>query len=84
MAGLEDIAYTSVMKCDKDIRGGPYRNIVLSGGSMAVTGMRERMASKLPIIVKAPHCTRYLSWKGGSVLAGVSQFESMCIRGLED
>ena len=92
MASLQDMAYASVMKCDTDIRARLYRNIVLSGGNMAFTGMRERMLKEISklapkgskVEVTAPHYTRYLSWRGGSLLAGSSQFESMCIRRLED
>ena len=40
-AGIHEVLYDSVMKCDVDIRRDMYSNIVMSGGSTMYPGKRE-------------------------------------------
>ena len=40
--GVHETTYSSIMKCDVDIRKDLYGNIVLSGGSTMFPGMADR------------------------------------------
>ncbi|KAK4264796.1 hypothetical protein QN277_025926 [Acacia crassicarpa] len=86
-AGIHEITYNSIMKCDVGIRKDLYRNIVLSGGSTMFRGiddrMREEITSLAPGIMKikvvAPPERKYSVWIGGSYLASHSAFQQMWI-----
>ena len=41
-AGMHEVLYNSVMKCDLDIRRDMYQNVVLSGGSTMYAGRWRR------------------------------------------
>ena len=85
-SGLQDVAFHSIMKCDIDIRSVMFRNIVLSGGSSLFTGMGARMKREISnlaplsavVKVKSPE-TQHSAWIGGSFLASMDQFQSMCV-----
>ena len=84
--GLPDVAFHSIMRCDIDIRKVMFRNIVLSGGSSLFPGMGERMQKEIAYLapssatvkVRSPE-TQHSTWIGGSILASLDQFETMCI-----
>ncbi|KAF8377170.1 hypothetical protein HHK36_030543 [Tetracentron sinense] len=86
-AGIHEITYNSIMKCDIDIRKDLYSNIVLSGGSTMFPGIADRMSkeitalvpSSMKIKVVAPPERNYSVWIGGSVLASLSTFQQMLI-----
>eukprot|EP01018_Ginkgo_biloba_P034920 Gb_11539 [translate_table: standard] len=85
--GIHETAYSSIMKCDVDIRKDLYGNIVLSGGSTMFPGIADRMqkevAALAPASVKikvvAPPERKYSVWIGGSILASLSTFQQMWI-----
>merc|ERR1711911_120475 len=75
--GMVETLYSSIMKCDVDVRRDLYANIVLSGGTTMFPGMAERiekdMTSFVPgtmkvNIVSTPE-RKYSVWIGGSILA---------------
>ena len=76
-AGIHQMAYNSIMKCDVDIRKYLYSNIVLSGGSTMFPGMAARVDKEITklapqamlIKVKAPPDRHLSAWIGGSILA---------------
>jgi len=86
-AGIHQLVYDSIMKCDVDIRKDLYANIVLSGGSTMYTGIQDRMQkevvalapSTMKIKIVAPPERKYSVWIGGSILASLSTFENMWI-----
>ncbi|THD20839.1 Cytoplasmic type actin 1 [Fasciola hepatica] len=86
-AGLHETAYTSIMKCDVDIRKDLYANIVLSGGSTMFPGIADRMQKEITILapstmkikIVAPPERKYSVWIGGSILASLSTFHQMWI-----
>jgi len=86
-AGIHQLVYDSIMKCDVDIRKDLYANIVLSGGSTMYQGIQERMQkevvalapSTMKIKIVAPPERKYSVWIGGSILASLSTFENMWI-----
>eukprot|EP01018_Ginkgo_biloba_P034921 Gb_29180 [translate_table: standard] len=85
--GIHETTYTSIMKCDVDIRKDLYGNIVLSGGSTMFPGIADRMSKEiaalapnsLKIKVVAPPERKYSVWIGGSILASLSTFQQMWI-----
>ncbi|KOM54007.1 hypothetical protein LR48_Vigan09g266600 [Vigna angularis] len=85
--GIHETTYSSIMKCDVDIRKDLYGNIVLSGGSTMFPGIADRMSkeisalapSSMKIKVVAPPERKYSVWIGGSILASLSTFQQMWI-----
>ena len=86
-AGIHEMTYNSIMKCDVDIRKDLYANTVLSGGTMMYPGITDRMQKEItalaPQIMKikiiAPPECKYSVWIGGSILASLSTFRQMWI-----
>lgn len=85
--GIHETTYSSIMRCDVDIRKDLYGNIVLSGGSTMFPGMADRMnkeitalaPSSMKIKVVAPPERKYSVWIGGSILASLSTFQQMWV-----
>jgi actin-related protein len=85
--GLGKLTYSSIMKCDVDVRRDLYMNTVLSGGSTMFPGIDVRLLSEMkqlaPAAVKikivAPAERKYSVWIGGSILSSLSTFEEMWI-----
>eukprot|EP01084_Bolivina_argentea_P110111 196671_1 len=44
---LQNMLYRSVMKCDVDIQGGCFKNIVLGGGNTMFNGINERLTKEM-------------------------------------
>ncbi|KAJ3329320.1 actin [Blyttiomyces sp. JEL0837] len=86
-AGIHDTTYSSIMKCDYDIRRELYGNVVLSGGTTMYPGLPDRMQRELTALapssvkvkVVAPPERKYAVWIGGSILASLSTFQQMWI-----
>jgi actin len=86
-AGIHEMTYNSIMKCDVDVRKDLYANIVLTGGTTMFPGLRDRMQkeieylapSSMHIKVIAPPERKYSVWIGGSILASLSTFRQMWI-----
>ena len=85
--GVHDATFTTIMKCDVDIRKELYANVVLSGGSTMFPGIGERMQKELlalappsiKVKVLASPERKYMVWVGGSLLACLSSFHNMWI-----
>jgi len=85
--GIHKLTYSSIMKCDVDIRKDLYANTVLSGGTTMFQGISERIQkeitalapSTMTIKVVAPPERKYSVWIGGSILASLSTFEEMWV-----
>lgn len=85
--GIHEVVYTSINKCDVDIRKDLYSNIVLSGGTTMFNNLAERLTgevetltgNKARIRVYAHPQRKYAVWVGGSILSSLSSFESMWI-----
>ncbi|KAG8389816.1 hypothetical protein BUALT_Bualt01G0017800 [Buddleja alternifolia] len=86
-AGIHEMTYNSIMRCDVDIRKDLYENIVLSGGSTMFPGIADRMSKEITALapsntkikVVAPPERKYSAWIGGSILASLSTFQQMWI-----
>jgi len=89
--GIHILTYSSIMKCDVDIRRDLYSNIVMSGGTTMFPGIADRMKkevtakapSTMSIKIVAPPERKYSVWIGGSILASLSTFEDMWIQKAE-
>ena len=86
MQGIHETIHHSIQRCDIDIRGLMYQNIVLGGGSALFPGFPERLESELRKIsgykgqIKVTPSTGILSaWRGACMLAESSTFPSMIL-----
>ena len=86
-AGIHEICYNSIMKCDINLRKDLYANIILSGGSTVHPGFTDRMQKEITALapptmkikIIAPPERKYSTWIGGSILASLSSFQQMWI-----
>ena len=86
-AGIHEIVYNSIMKCDVDIRKDLYANTVLSGGSTMFPGIADRMQKEITALAPptmkiklvSPPERLYSVWLGGSIIASLSTFQQMWI-----
>jgi actin-related protein len=87
VAGLHEMTFQSIMKCDIDVRKDLYANIVMSGGSTMFPGIADRLSkevtalapSSMKIKVYAPPERKFSVWIGGSILSSLSTFQTMWI-----
>jgi len=87
-AGIDQLTYDSIQKCDVDIRRDLYTNIVLSGGTTMFAGIAERLNKEITALapasikvkVVAPPERKYSVWIGGSILSSLSTFQDMWIQ----
>jgi len=85
--GIHMTTYSSIMRCDVDIRKELYANIVLCGGSTMFEGIAERMSKEMTALapasmkikIVAPPERKYSVWIGGSILSSLSTFQQMWI-----
>jgi len=85
--GVHKLTFSSIMKCDVDIRKDLYNNIVMSGGTTMFNGIAERVQKEvkalapdsMTIKIIAPPERKYSVWIGGSILSSLSTFEEMWI-----
>jgi actin len=85
--GVHALTFSSIMKCDVDIRKELYGNVVLSGGTTMYDGIADRLNAELtnlaPSAIKvrvvAPPERKYSVWIGGSILSSLSTFQQMWI-----
>jgi len=85
--GVHKLTFSSIMKCDVDIRKDLYNNIVMSGGTTMFNGIPERLQKEvkalapdsMTIKIIAPPERKYSVWIGGSILSSLSTFEEMWI-----
>ena len=53
--GIHELIYSSIMKCDTDMRNDVFNNIVCAGGTSMFQGIAERMQKEIK--KKAPQST---------------------------
>ena len=49
-AGIHEMCYDSIMKCDPDLRKDLYANIILSGGNTMFPGIAERIQREITLL----------------------------------
>eukprot|EP01112_Ceratiomyxa_fruticulosa_P002617 TRINITY_DN12766_c0_g1_i1.p1 TRINITY_DN12766_c0_g1~~TRINITY_DN12766_c0_g1_i1.p1 ORF type:complete len:100 (+),score=15.57 TRINITY_DN12766_c0_g1_i1:140-439(+) len=76
-AGLHQLIYNSIMKCDIDLRKDMFGNICLSGGTTTLTGFADRIQKELRRgkVITSPE-QKICVWVGGSILASLSRFQN--------
>jgi actin beta/gamma 1 len=85
VSSIQDAVFTTIMKCDVDIRNELYANIVLSGGNTMFAGMQERLTKEISALapptmdVKVASPQAHSVWIGGSILSCLSTFEAQWI-----
>ncbi|CAK71567.1 unnamed protein product (macronuclear) [Paramecium tetraurelia] len=87
VAGIHELTFKSIMKCDIDVRKDLYGNVVMSGGTTMFPGIPERLSkeltslapSSMKIKVVAPPERKFSVWIGGSILSSLSTFQAMWI-----
>ncbi|KAI6648084.1 Actin-4 [Oopsacas minuta] len=85
--GIQDLVYSSVMKCDIDLHKYLFKNIILSGGNTMFYGYSQRIEKEVTqlaptcdkVKVIAPPERKYSTWIGGSILASMTDFYKICI-----
>lgn len=85
--GMQHYTYSSVQKCDNDVKKDLFQNIILAGGSTLFEGMGQRMWQELYHLAPQTHKIKILAsperkfsvWLGGSILASLSTFQTMWI-----
>jgi actin-related protein len=85
--GIHKLTFSSIMKCDVDIRKDLYNNIVMSGGTTMYPNIAERMQAEIKALapdsmtikIIAPPERKYSVWIGGSILSSLSTFEEMWV-----
>lgn len=85
--GLSRMVSCSIGKCDADIQGTLYGEIVLSGGSTLFQGLDDRLLKELeqlatqgtPIKITAPPDRWFSTWIGASIVTSLSSFKQMWV-----
>jgi len=85
--GVHNLLFSSIMKCDVDIRKDLYANIVMSGGTTMFKSLDTRLQEEIKTLapptmtikIVAPPERKYSVWIGGSILASLSTFEEMWV-----
>jgi actin len=84
--GIGQAVVDAIMKCDIDIRGELFENVVLAGATTMFIGLRERLEKEIGrlgrgmrVKVVAPPDRRNSSWFGGSIFASLPAFPQMVI-----
>ncbi|KAI9926517.1 actin [Aspergillus wentii] len=81
-AGIHTAVVNSIGQCPGNVQETLYSNIVLSGGTALLPGMRERFSIELAglagrsVEVAAP-ANAYTAWLGGTIVASSSSFEGL-------
>lgn len=86
-AGIHEIIFNSIMKCDVALRAQLWENVILAGGSTMFPGIVDRMQKELTALapstmkikVIAPPERKYSTWIGGSILSSMNGFYGLCI-----
>jgi len=86
-SGIHNLTFSSIMKCDVDIRKDLYANTVMSGGTTMFKQIDQRLKDELDklspqtmtVKIVAPPERKYSVWIGGSILASLSTFEEMWV-----
>jgi len=84
---IQEVLTNSIRKSDTDIRRDLYASIHLAGGSTLLKGFGDRLVTEVrrlapkdtKIKVRAPQERVYTTWLGGSILASLAAFKSVCV-----
>ncbi|OXB56604.1 hypothetical protein ASZ78_009819 [Callipepla squamata] len=79
--------FSSITKCDMDVRRGLYGNILLSGSSTLSPDLEERILKEMHVLVPSGMFVKiiaiserkYSLWVGASILSCLTSFKPMWI-----
>ena len=87
--GIDQLCIDSIQKCDMNVKKILYNNIILSGGTSMLKGLKERLTNEIQSLVPEAmknevkiidsQNRQFLTWKGAQILVSVSTFESKWI-----
>ena len=85
--GLQQQTFSTIMKCENDIKKNLFQNIVLAGGCTMFEGMQKRMEKEIQALapstmgpqVFSPADRKYSAWLGGAILSSIDRFDGMWI-----
>ena len=87
--GIDQLCNDSIQKCDMNVKKILYNNIILSGGTSMLKGLKERLTNEIQSLVPEAmknevkiidsQNRQFLTWKGAQILVSVSTFESKWI-----
>ena len=86
-AGIGSSTYSTLMKCDVDIRKDLLGNVLLSGGNSMLRGMDKRLErelkgyapASLPVQILSPPARDISSWYGGAILSSHSSMHGQWV-----
>lgn len=86
-AGIHEMVFNAIQKCDLGVRANFYGNILLSGGSTCCEGFQERLTKEMQnlapetmrVKVVAPPERKYSAWIGGSILGSLTSMAQFYI-----
>lgn len=86
--GAHQQIHAALEKCDADVKGELYNNIILTGGSSMFQGLPKRFEKEIQAVATTPSPNVQILatperknsvWLGGSVFGSLDQFPSMMI-----
>ncbi|ELU06547.1 hypothetical protein CAPTEDRAFT_185824 [Capitella teleta] len=86
--GIGEMAHSSVMRCDIDLRRTLLSGVLLTGGTMMFPGMERRLEDDLitmmdkrdvQVEVRAPPERQHAVWIGGSILSSLGTFQNLWV-----
>lgn len=85
--GMHENVHASIMKTDLEMRSKLLGNMLLAGGTTAMKGFGERLLTEMrkltppgtKIKIFAPADRKIFPWVGGSILASLSTFRTLCV-----
>eukprot|EP00924_Labyrinthula_sp_SR-Ha-C_P007245 augustus_masked-scaffold_8-processed-gene-13.10-mRNA-1 protein AED:0.33 eAED:0.33 QI:0/-1/0/1/-1/1/1/0/378 len=85
--GVHDALFSSIMKCDENVRSKLFSNIVLAGGNTMFPGIADRLTTELTSLAEAsmsigvfaPTDRKDSTWTGASKLAMVPTFSQLLV-----
>ncbi|AOA61642.1 Dynactin complex actin-related protein [Komagataella phaffii CBS 7435] len=85
--GVDSLLTNSINSIDIELRPQLYQSILLAGGSTMFQGFGNRLLSELKsscpkgtkLKIFSPPERKYSAWVGGSILAGLSTFQKLCV-----
>ena len=89
VGGMDELLWSGIMKCDKDLRKTMFENIVLNGGNTKFGGLDKEIKKEMErrrdvdehveVNVIVEDNSEYNAWIGGNVFVGLNQMEKLWI-----
>eukprot|EP00754_Rhynchopus_humris_P047451 Rhum_TRINITY_DN7044_c1_g1::Rhum_TRINITY_DN7044_c1_g1_i1::g.21602::m.21602/K05692/ACTB_G1; actin beta/gamma 1 len=84
--GIHHLLLDSIRKCDTDIAGSLFQNVVVAGGTSMTHGLHERIETELTALAPNERIKVHAStersnatWIGGSILSSLPTFQDLWV-----